>query len=1339
MPQGLKNSASSGSAISNIHRFVRSVAALVVSAGLIAFGIVATSLPAEEQVMGQSANGACAEPPVEPRNVELWEHDNGILVQWDVCPNHSYEIRWRDRAETVDNPFRWPNTTSAGRSGLFDIPYDTPDTDSPDYVDPSDVVPLQNGRRYIVQLRPIHFENNRIDRGSWTDDFFGSPGYCGDLPEIPTGIRVLAGDSNLTVSWNRCSGMRSHIRWRSIAGTTANEWSEPVDVGSDTSYEIDGLENGVTYDVQLRSAMSSPARVTNLDGAPYRTDWSIPVSGSPTSACPEEEPVVPKDFVVVPGNGELFVSWRPCPDHDYELAYRSRGLTLQPDWPTSSDWRDVGMDGHTIDNLANSTRYEVRLRSVRDGAASTATGSYVASPQRPPDNNRSPGWKNVPRRLKLAENRNYDAPIATVEAADPDRNDEIRYEIVPPFPRPKLFPFAINSENGDIYLYDKLDYEVIEQYELTVRATDTAGAEITEVIRIDVVDTEGPPPPVLYRVCSTVDGVKVAWSSDKSKYSFQLQHRLLSAASFPERNLIELDTTSYSTSSLIDTATHVLRVRAIDRLTKEQSKWSSEEAVYAGGVANNAPKFRRDEWAFDVVEEQLAGVHVGFVIANDQDPHSSLRFKIFESTPEDAPFDVHPFTGAVTTAGRLDFETENSYSLVVGATDLCGSTDYADVTITVIDDPNIDVVPLIPNAPAIVAKHEQVIVLWPTNYKDAYDLDWRKVGENYRSRPEDTDATMPRIVDLPDPDSAYAFRLRRVNQLGEVGDWSDETIIDTNIPSPRIEPIEVPRQGQVLGGVELYIPGITLKQGQTARLGFNMFGIDGMLDNSLIDRGDVTASWRISDGDISDDRARVANYTAPETEGVYDISIVVKQTVPGGIVQRNLEMVVHVVGDNQLVKPYDSGDEVPRNFEVDGVVYGAISYFRAKEYRPPEAPKALFKVREKSIPSFEWVGVQIAPGDEASTLQPQLDGYTAAGAIFTSRFVAKDGTPVINMSFTSNAAMCLPVPEDWTYLLQSLHVMRLTPAGEQVLLDLPVRFQPDPTFNDPALVCGHSTLFDGQLFLAILNEDIVTPTATPTVPPTPTETPVPSPTVEPTVTPTDTPTATPTMDASPVVVVSTPTHTPAPATVAPTATFTPTAEPVPTHTPIPSATFTNTPTPEPTATSTATAVPTETPTATSITADTPSPSATPEPTATSTPTATPTASPTATAVPTETPTATPQPTETPLPIVVQPTNTPVPPPSPPDEDESREFGIDPLIIVVLIAFLIIGAAVVSFSIYNNRVQRQLAGTSEPIEESEMVEGSEMTVGGEDEAVSNNDEGAADDEADDQYDRLRYDG
>ena len=1314
---GSKTPDSGSQSGTNTTRLIRATAALIIASGLMALSVVAASVHNGEEVLGQRTPERCEEPPVEPRNVELWRHDEGILVQWDACPNHRYDIRWRDARQPAANPFEWPTEVDAGRIGQFDIPDNVPTDDRQDFHD------VTNGRRYVIQLRATHFENNRFDQGSWSDDYFSAPDRCGDLPETPTNLRILPGDSTLTVTWDRCSGTRSQIRWRAVVDGVAERWSNQVDVGNASDYEIMGLENGTEYEVQVRSTAPSSGPLDKLTGDPYATDWSTEISGSPTSVCPAGDPVVPKEFVAVPGNGEIYVSWRPCPDHDYQLAIRERSA-LGSNWPSSSDWRNVGFDGHTQRGLTNGTRYEVRIRSRIGDEFSPATGGYVVRPQLPVVNNRSPGWKTVPQRVSIVENRDYDNPIATIEAADPDRgDDEIRYEIVKPFPEPEIFPFVINVRDGEIYLYDKLDYEVIDEYRFKVRAIDVAGAEIEREIRIDVIDAEGPPPPIFRRVCSTASGLDVAWNRDDSKYDYDLQWR---HASQDSGQPVWRDSTGYMS---LNNTSLVFRVRAVDKITGEQSKWSSEEAVFVGGVANNAPEFRRESYSFEVVEEQLEGVHVGFLVANDQDSFSSIRFSIFDSTPEDAPFAVDPFTGILTTTERLDYETQDTYTLEVGVKDLCGASDYVDVTINVLDDPNIDAAPIVPSAPSIIAKHEQVVVIWPTDHYSVYDLDWRKINDDYRSRPEDTDAAMPRIVDLPDLDSAYAFRIRRVNTLGEPGDWSPETIVDPNVPSPTIDPVAVPRQGQVLGGVEAYISGLTLKSGQTARLGFNMFGIDGRLDNSLIDRDDISASWRVSHGDLSDDRSRVASYTAPDEEGVYKISILVKQSVPGGIVQHNLETVVHTVGSNRLIKPFQYSDEIPSDFEVDGVTYGTISYFAAKEYRPPKAPKALFKVREGSIPSYEWIGVLIEPGEPASGLQGQLDGYTAIGDIFTLKFASKDGAPIVNMSFTSSAAMCLPVPAEWNASLEFLLVMRITPGGELTTMDLPVRFQPNPDFNDPALVCGHSELFDGLIFLSIANEDIMTPTPTSTPTPVPTDTPTVTPTVEPTTVPTDTPTPTPTPDTS-AVTISTSTSTPVP----PTATYTATPEPTATPTPEPTATPTSTPTQEPSATP----VPTKAPTSTPVPpTDTPVPVARPEPTATWT------ATPTSTPVPTEVATPTPEPTHTSVPTIAPSTPTPTTEPEglvddtedaegPLDSDESDNGVPIGLIIFAVIAFLILGGAIALFITLNNRANRQLADTRNP-EPTSPVDND----GG---SMSEDSDGTEDDEDGDQrrYDSLRYD-
>ncbi len=1309
MPSGFKTLNSGVTKASNMHSTIRGLIAVVAVAGLVAISVFATSLHVEEEVLGQ--RNRCAEPPVEPRDVALWEHDSGILVQWETCPNHNYEIRWRPANESPVDPLTWSNQTPVGSIDEFDISN------------------LLNGRRYVVQLRPIEIFNNRIDRGRWTDDYFATPQRCGDLPEIPTRIDISPGDGRLIVSWDHCSGSRSHIRWQSEVDRGTDHWSRAVDVGTEESYVIEGLANGVEFDVQLRSLPAGGSRVRTAHGGTYATAWSESVVAAPTSTCPEGGPVAPDEFVVVPGDEKLFASWRPCPDHEYQVRYRQRASN------TWSAWNDAAIDGYTVRNLNNGIVYEVEVQSLRVGSTAVASaGSYAAIPFGPVARNRSPRWVTTPRSVDIVENRRYDNPIATVKAVDPDvdadasdadKDDDIRYEIVPPFPKPEIFPFSINARDGDIYMYGKLDYEFIEEYRLTIRATDVGGFEIIHELTVNVIDAEGPPPPILTRVCSVETGVEVGWRRNNAKYDYEMERRPLRTSVGEPRWIRDsaLDLTTNPELNLPVDTTWVFRVRAVDKSTGEQSKWSSEEAVFVGGAKNNAPEFRRDLFEYEVLEEQPAGVHVGYAVARDEDRHSSLRYQIIETTPPEAPFEIDPFTGIVTTSGRLDFETQTGYSLVLAATDLCGSSDYADATVTVLDNPDIDAIPLVPNPPTIIERHDQVVVVWPTDYEDIYDLDWRAIGDEYRPRPQDRDATMPTVVDLLQTDTAYAFRLRRVNPLGVAGDWSEETIVDPAVPAPTIPAIDIPRQGQVLGGAAMFLDGITLREGQTARLGFNIFGVDGQLDNSLLNRDDITATWRVAAGDVSNDRDRVLFYTAPQQEGEYAISVVLKQQVPGGIVQRNLEMVAHVIGENGLVKPYVSDEGAPRVLEVDGVEYATIAYSEDKEYRPPQATKALFKVRQRSIPGFEWIGVNIAPGEPAATVEDRTPGFTGVGDVFTAKFIDKSGRPIVNMSFTKNAALCLPVPEEWTYALQGLNVTRIAPDGSRSALSLPVRFQPDPTFNDPALVCGHSELFDGELFLAISNDAIPTATPTPIIVEPPTATPTLAP--EPSPSATLTPTATPTPIPSPTVGVSVSTPTPIP-----------TEPPVPTETPIPpTATAAAEPTSIPTSTPTATLEPTATPTPLPTNTPTPEPTDTPVPTATNTPTPTapvvvkadvPTATPTSTNTPTPVPTNTPTSTATAIPPTETPTVEAVDEVVPFEpEEEDRGTGRGGLIFFAVLAFLVIATAVVAFAILN-RQPRQRHDSSEhppdPENESEPADSGEAGNAPDSEEDDDDDEG-----------------
>jgi len=98
---------------------------------------------------------------------------------------------------------------------------------------------------------------------------------------------------------------------------------------------------------------------------------------------------------------------------------------------------------------------------------------------------------------------------------------------------------------------------------------------------------------------------------------------------------------------------------------------------------NSAPEFGSSTYDFSVAEDAATGAAVGTVSATDADS-DTLTYSITAGNG-DGKFAINGSTGAVTTAGALDYETDSSYALTVQAADGNGGTDTATVNVSVTD------------------------------------------------------------------------------------------------------------------------------------------------------------------------------------------------------------------------------------------------------------------------------------------------------------------------------------------------------------------------------------------------------------------------------------------------------------------------------------------------------------------------------------------------------------------------------------------------------------------------------------------------------------------------------
>ena len=107
------------------------------------------------------------------------------------------------------------------------------------------------------------------------------------------------------------------------------------------------------------------------------------------------------------------------------------------------------------------------------------------------------------------------------------------------------------------------------------------------------------------------------------------------------------------------------------------------EVSFTVTQANRAPEFASASYDMSIAEDAATGSAVGSVSATDADNHS-LTYSITAGNA-DGKFAIDGGTGPITTAGALDYETDNSYTLTVQADDDNGGTDTATVNISVTD------------------------------------------------------------------------------------------------------------------------------------------------------------------------------------------------------------------------------------------------------------------------------------------------------------------------------------------------------------------------------------------------------------------------------------------------------------------------------------------------------------------------------------------------------------------------------------------------------------------------------------------------------------------------------
>ena len=259
--------------------------------------------------------------------------------------------------------------------------------------------------------------------------------------------------------------------------------------------------------------------------------------------------------------------------------------------------------------------------------------------------------------------------------------------------------FRIVETSGQLQTETLLDYETRSSYEVTVTATDPSGATATITVTITVINEDeagtvrlsAVQPQVGTELTATLtdpdgDVSGVTWQWARSGTNGTWSNISTGAAYTP----VSADVGKYlrATASYTD-----------PQGSSKSASGVSANAVQAAPTINNSPAFTAETASRSVNENAEVGANVGTPVTAYDANADTLTYTL--GGDDVGLFDIVDTSGQLQTKTVLDYETDNSYEVIVTATDPSDEADSIAVTITVINLDEAGTVTLAPDQPQV--------------------------------------------------------------------------------------------------------------------------------------------------------------------------------------------------------------------------------------------------------------------------------------------------------------------------------------------------------------------------------------------------------------------------------------------------------------------------------------------------------------------------------------------------------------------------------------------------------------------------------------------------------------
>ena len=331
--------------------------------------------------------------------------------------------------------------------------------------------------------------------------------------------------------------------------------------------------------------------------------------------------------------------------------------------------------------------------------------------------NEPPTFSSRPVNRSVAENRPANENVGDpVTASDVDVDDSLSYDLG----SDDTSDFYIDPTTGQILTSISLDHETKERYNVTVIASDSAGATSSIEVAITVTDANDQPVfaetttdrSVVENTNNAIVGAPVAATDqDQDTLRYELTGGATSTFTINSRTG-QLKTVESLDKETRDAYSVTVSVR--DNRDNQGSTDSAEDDSIDVTITvtdgNDPPTFPGATTSLEVTENTAAGEDVGSPVSATDSESDDLTYSL--SGSDASHFDIVTSTGQILTKGALDYESnKKSYSVTVEVTDnrnVQGGADPTiddtiEVTINVIDVDESGSLTLSPAQPRVAA------------------------------------------------------------------------------------------------------------------------------------------------------------------------------------------------------------------------------------------------------------------------------------------------------------------------------------------------------------------------------------------------------------------------------------------------------------------------------------------------------------------------------------------------------------------------------------------------------------------------------------------------------------